>query len=55
MNFRPTGVYVISSFSKTLNNFSTGFFPMYREILELKTMLVFCAKIARSQIRRVAA
>ena len=35
-NFRPTGVYVLSSISKTLHNFSTGFFPMYRGILELK-------------------
>ena len=35
-NFRPTGVYVLSSLSKTLHNFSTGFFTMYRGILELK-------------------
>ena len=35
-NFRPTGVYVLSSISKTLHNFSTGYFPMYRGILELK-------------------
>ena len=34
--FSPTGVYVSSSISKTLLNFPTGFFPMYREILELK-------------------
>ena len=35
-NFSPTGVYVLSSISKTLHNFSTGFFPMYRGILQLK-------------------
>ena len=35
-NFRLTGVYVLSSISKILHNFSTGFFPMYRGILELK-------------------
>ena len=29
-NFRSTGVYVLSSISKTLHNFSTGFFPVYR-------------------------
>ena len=37
MNFRPIGMYVLSSISKTLHNFSTGFFPMYRGILELKS------------------
>ena len=36
MNFRPTGVYVLSSISETLYKFSTGFFPMYKGILELK-------------------
>ena len=36
MEFRLTGVYILSSISKTLHNFSTGFFPMYRGILELK-------------------
>ena len=36
MSFRPTGVYVLSSIPKTLYNFSTGVFPMYRGILELK-------------------
>ena len=35
-NFRSTEVYVLSSISKTLHNFSTRFFPMYRGILELK-------------------
>ena len=35
-NFKTTGVYVLSSISKTLHNFSTGIFPMYRGILELK-------------------
>ena len=35
-NFRPTGVNVLSSISKTLHNFSTGFSPMHRGILELK-------------------
>ena len=35
-NFGPTGVYVLSSISRTLHNFSTGFFSMYREISELK-------------------
>ena len=35
-NFRLTRVYVLSSISKTLHNFSTGFFAMYRGILELK-------------------
>ena len=35
-NFRPTGEYVLSPISKTLHNFSTWFFPMYRGILELK-------------------
>ena len=34
--FRPTGVYVLSSISKFLYNFSTGFFPIYRGVLELK-------------------
>ena len=36
MNLRSTGVYVLSSISKTLHTFSTGSFPMYRGILELK-------------------
>ena len=35
-DFRPTGVFVLSSISKTLHNFLTGFFPTYRGILELK-------------------
>ena len=35
-NFGPTGVYVLSSISRTLHNFSTGFFSIYRGILELK-------------------
>ena len=35
-NFRPTGVYVLISISKSLYSFSTGFLPMYRGILELK-------------------
>ena len=34
--FQADWVYVLSSISKTLNNFSTGFFPMHRGILELK-------------------
>ena len=33
-NFRPIGLYALSSISKTLHNFSTGFSPMYRGILE---------------------
>ena len=36
MNFWPTGLYVLSSISRTLHNFSIGFFSMYRGILELK-------------------
>ena len=36
LNFRPAGVYVLGSISKTLHNFSTGFFLMYRGILELE-------------------
>ena len=36
MNFKLTGVYVLSSISVTLHNFSTGFFPMCRRVLELK-------------------
>ena len=36
VNFRLTGVYVLSSISKALHNFYTAFFPMYRGILELK-------------------
>ena len=36
-NFRSTGEYVLSSISKILHSFSTGFFPMYRGILELKS------------------
>ena len=35
-NFRPTAVYVLSSISKTLHDFSTRFLPMYRGTLELK-------------------
>ena len=35
-NFGPTRVYVLSSISRTLYNFSTGFFSMYRGMLELK-------------------
>ena len=34
--FRPNAVYVSSSISKTLHNFSMGILPMYRGILELK-------------------
>ena len=34
--FRLTGVYVLGSISKTFQNFSTGYFPMYRGILGLK-------------------
>ena len=37
MNFGPTGVYVLSSITRTLDNFSTGFFLMYRGIFELKS------------------
>ena len=54
-NLRPTGVNILSSISKTLHNFSTGFFPVYRGILVQKTILAFCAKMAHSQITRVAA
>ena len=36
MNFVLTGLFVLSSISRTLNNFYTGFFLMYRKILELK-------------------
>ena len=36
MNFGPTGVYVLSSIYRILHNFSTGFFSMYRGVLELK-------------------
>ena len=35
-NFRSNEVYVLSSICKTLHNFSTGLFPMYCRILELK-------------------
>ena len=31
-----TGVYILSSISRILHNFSMGFFSMYRGILELK-------------------
>ena len=27
-NLGPTGMYILSSISRTLNNFSTRFFPM---------------------------
>ena len=30
------GAYILSSISKTLHNFSTGFFPLYRGILAKK-------------------
>ena len=43
-NTPPTGVYVLSSISKTWHNFSTGFFPMYRGILELKNNISFLCK-----------
>ena len=47
--FWLTGMYVSSSISRTLHNFSTGFFSMYREILELKhDMLAFCRKMVHS-------
>ena len=36
-NFRPAGVYALSFISNTLHNFSTGFFPIYRGRLELKS------------------
>ena len=36
MNFGLSWVYVLSSISRTLHNFSTGFFAMHRGILELK-------------------
>ena len=32
MNFRLTGVYILSSISKTLNNFSAGLLPLSREM-----------------------
>ena len=35
-NFELTGMYVLSSVSRTLQNFSTGYFSMYRGILELQ-------------------
>ena len=35
-NFGPTGVYILSSISRTLHNFSKGFFSLYSGILELK-------------------
>ena len=53
MNFVRTGVFILSSIFRTLNNFSTGFISMYRGILELKNILAFYAKVARSQLRRV--
>ena len=43
-NFGPTGVYVLSFISRTWNNFSTGLFPMYRGILELKNDTVILRK-----------
>ena len=52
--FWADGVYVLSSISRTLHNFCTGFFSMYRRILELKNDTTFYAKMARSEIRRVA-
>ena len=56
MNFRPSRLYVLSSISKTLHNFSTGFFSrVQRNTRAKKTVLGFCAKMAHSQIRRVAA
>ena len=33
----PTALYVLSSISRTLHNFSTGFCSIYRGILELKS------------------
>ena len=36
-NFRPTGVYISSSISRTLHKFSMGFFSMYRGVLGLKS------------------
>ena len=30
-------MYILSSISRTSHNFSTGFFPMFRGILELKS------------------
>ena len=36
MNFQPTGLHVLSSVPRTLHNWSTVFFPMYRGTLELK-------------------
>ena len=36
MKFGPTGVYVLSSISRTLHNFSTGLFSMYGRTVELK-------------------
>ena len=35
-NFGPTCVYILSSISRTLHNFSTEFFSLYSGILELK-------------------
>ena len=55
-NFWPTGLYVLSSISKILHNFSTGFFSMYRGILELKNdNRILRKKMAQSQIRPVTA
>ena len=42
------------SISRTSHNFSPGFFSMYRGMLEIKPILAFYAKMARSQIRPVA-
>ena len=36
MNFRSTRVYVLSSISRTLHYFSTGFFSVYRGMLGLQ-------------------
>ena len=36
-NLRHTQVYVLNSIFKTLHNFSRGFFPVYRGILEPKS------------------
>ena len=44
MNFRLTGMYVLSFISKTLHSFSNGFFPMYRGILELKNDTIILRK-----------
>ena len=38
--YQANWVYVLSSISRTLHNISTGFFPMYRGILELKKVTI---------------